>query len=166
MRSYGVELGGQLAFNGNIRGRMASPNLNGRVSIGTLIVNGNELGALSASVAMNDREIRIPDGSLAERDGGGVQFSLIKPRDGDNNTSVEATLDRFSARNLLALSPLSGNKQLTSDTQSDISGKLTVTGIPNAMSGSADLRFGPGRFGGEPLEGASARATFTGANVN
>ena len=143
-----------------------SPNLNGSVSIGTFIVNGNELGALSASVAMNDTEIRIPDGSLAERDGGGVQFSLVKPRIGENNMSVEATLDRFSARNLLALSPLNSNKQLTSDTQSDLSGKISVTGIPDAMSGSADLRFGPGRLAGEPLQGMSARATFNGPNVN
>jgi translocation and assembly module TamB len=80
--------------------------------------------------------------------------------------SVEATLDRFSARNLLALSPLNSNKQLTSDTQSDLSGKISVTGIPDAMSGSADLRFGPGRFAGEPLDGATARATFNGPNVN
>src|SRR5690242_12440797 len=157
MRTYGIELGGQLAFNGNIRGQLTSPNLNGRVSVGTLIVNGNELGALSASVAMTDAEIRIPDGSLTERDGGGVQFSLIKPRTGENNTSVEATLDRFSARSLLALSPLNSNKQLTSDTQSDLSGKISVTGIPDAMSGSADLRFGPGRLAGEQLEGASAK---------
>lgn len=166
MRSYGIELGGQLAFNGTIRGRMTSPNLNGKVSIGSLIVNGNELGALSASVAMNDTEIRIPDGSLAERDGGGVQFSLVKPRVGENNMSVEATLDRFSARNLLALSPLNSNKQLTSDTQSDLSGKISVTGIPGAMSGSADLRFGPGRLAGEPLQGMTAKATFNGPNVN
>jgi translocation and assembly module TamB len=166
MRSYGIELGGQLAFNGNIRGNLQSPNLNGRVSMGTLIVNGNELGSLTATIAMNDAEIRIPDGNLAERDGGGVQFSLVKPRNGENNMSVDATLDRFSARNLLALSPLNSNKQLTSDTQSDLSGKISVTGIPDAMSGSADLRFGPGRLAGEPLDSASAKATFNGPNVN
>jgi translocation and assembly module TamB len=166
MRSYGVELGGQLAFNGNIRGNLQSPNVTGRVSMGTLIVNGNELGSLTASIAMSDAEIRIPDGNLVERDGGGVQFSLVKPRNGENNMSVEATLDRFSARNLLALSPLNSNKQLTSDTQSDLSGKISVTGIPDAMSGSADLRFGPGRLAGEPLQGMSARATFNGPNVN
>jgi len=166
MRSYGIELGGQLAFNGNIRGQLTSPDVTGKFSVGTLIVNGNELGALSASIAMSDAELRIPDGSLAERDGGGVQFSLVKPRTGENNMSIEATLDRFSARNLLALSPLSSNKQLTSDTQSDLSGKISVTGIPDAMSGSADLRFGPGRLAGEPLEGMSARATFNGPNVN
>ena len=166
MRSYGVGLAGQLAFNGNIRGSLSSPNLTGRFSVGTLAVNGIELGALAASIAMTDAEIRIPDGNLAERDGGGVQFSLVKPRNGENNMSVEATLDRFSARNLLALSPLSNNKQLASDTQSDISGQIKVQGIPDAMNGSADLRFGPGRLGGEPLESLVARATFNGADVN
>jgi translocation and assembly module TamB len=34
------------------------------------------------------------------------------------------------------------------------------------MSGSADLRFGPGRLGGEPLQGMTAKATFNGPNVN
>ena len=166
MHSYGVELAGQLAFNGNIRGRLSSPNLNGKVSVGTLIVNGTELGSLAASVEMDDSQIKVPDGSLQERDGGGVQFSLVKPRTGENNTSIDATLDRFSARNLLALSPFNNNKQLTSDTQSDISGKIQVKGIPDAMSGSADLRFGPGKLGGEPLESLVARATFNGPNVN
>ena len=165
MRSYGIGLAGQLAFNGNIRGSLSSPNVNGRFSVGTLIVNGNEFGALAASIAMNDAEIRIPDGRLAERDGGGVQFSLVKPRNGENNMSIEATLDRFSARNLLALSPLSNN-QLASDTQSDISGQISVRGIPDAMSGSAELRFGPGRLGGESLESLVARATFNGPNVS
>ena len=166
MRSYGIGLAGQLAFNGNIRGSLQSPNLTGTFSVGALSVNGNELGALAASIAMNDTEIRIPDGRLSERDGGGVQFSLIKPRTGENNMSVEATLDRFSARNLLALSPMSSNTQLTSDTQSDISGQIKVQGIPDAMNGSADLRFGPGRLGGEPLESLVARATFNGPIVN
>ena len=165
MRSYGVGLAGQLAFNGNIRGRLNSPNLTGNFSVGSLSINGNELGALSASIAMNDAEIRIPDGNLAERDGGGVKFSLVKPRTGENNASIDATLDRFSARNLMAIAPMS-NPQLTADTQSDISGRLQVTGIPDAMSGSADLRVGPGRLGGEPLEGMTARATFNGPNVN
>jgi translocation and assembly module TamB len=165
MRTYGIGLAGQLAFNGNIRGRLDSPNVDGRVSIGSLLIEGNELGSLSASIAMNDAEIRVPDGNLAERDGGGVRFSFVKPRNGDNNAEIEATLDRFNAQNLLALSSFIGNKQVIADTQSDLSGKISVKGIPDAMSGSADLRFGPGKLGGEPLEGATARATFNGADV-
>src|SRR5215216_1671546 len=166
INSYGIGLAGQLAFNGNIRGRLSSPDVNGKFSLGSLIVNGIEFGALSASITMNEAEIRIPDGSLAERDGGGVKFSLVAPRSGENNISLDATLDRFSARTLLALSPLKGNQQLTSDTQSDLSGQIKVNGIPDAMNGTADLRFGPGKLAGEPLEAMIARATFNGANVN
>ena len=166
LRSYGIGLAGQLAFNGNIRGQLDSPDVNGKFSLGSLIVNGIEVGALSASIAMNNAGTRITDGQLSERDGGGVRFSLIAPRDGDNNTSLEATLDRFNARTLLALSPLSSNQELTSDTQGDLSGKINISGIPNAMSGSADLTLGPGRLAGEPVEGMVARATFNGPNVN
>jgi translocation and assembly module TamB len=165
MEEYGIGLAGQLAFNGNIRGNLNSPNVNGRFSLGTLLVNGNELGSLSASIAMNESEIRIPDGSLVERDGGGIRFALVDPQGGENDISLEATLDRFSARSLLAVVPLPPSP-LTSDTQSDLSGQIKVNGIPKAMIGSADLRFGPGRLGGEPLEAMTARATFNGPNVN
>jgi translocation and assembly module TamB len=166
LREYRIGLAGQLAFNGNIRGSLVSPEVNGRVTLGSLLVNGTELGALSASIAMNEAEVRVADGQLSERDGGGVRFSLIAPRSGENNASLDATLDRFSARSVLALSPLSGNQRVTSDTEADISGKITITGIPNAMSGSANLTLGSGRLAGEPLEGGTARATFNGPNVN
>ena len=122
LRSYGIGLAGQLAFNGNIRGRLNSPDVNGKFSLGSLIVNGIEVGALSASVAMNEKEIRVTDGQLSERDGGGVRFSLTSLRDGENGTSLEATLDRFSAKTLLALAPSTGNQRLASDTEGDLVG--------------------------------------------
>jgi translocation and assembly module TamB len=166
MHNYGIGLAGQLAFNGNIRGRLSSPDLNGKLSLGSLIVNGIEFGALSASIAMNDAEVRVADGQLSERDGGGVRFSLVAPRNSENSTSLEATLDRFSARTLLALSPLGNNKQLAADTDGDLSGQIKISGIPNAMSGSANITMGPGRLAGEPSEAMVARATFSGPNVN
>jgi translocation and assembly module TamB len=166
MRSYGIGLGGQLAFNGNIRGRLSDPDVNGKFTLGSLIVNGIEFGALSASIAMNEAEVRVTDGQLSERDGGGVRFSLTAPREGENKTSLEAKLDRFSVRTLLALSPLSGNQRLTSDTEGDLSGDINITGIPNAMTGSANFTLGPGKLAGEPVEGMTARATFNGPNVN
>ena len=166
MRSYGIGLAGQLAFNGNIRGKLSTPDVNGRLSLGSLVVNGIEFGALSASIAMNDAEVRVSDGQLSERDGGGVRFSLVAPRNQENSTSLEATLDRFSAKTLLALSPLSNNKQLASDTEGDLSGEIKISGIPNAMSGSANLTLGAGKLAGEPLQSMVARATFNGPNVN
>jgi translocation and assembly module TamB len=173
MRTYGLELAGQLAFNGNLRGKLSSPDIDGRVSLSTLLVNGRDLGALSASLKMTAAEMQIADGRLTEKDGGGMQFTLNAPRTGKDNTTLDATLDRANGGNLLAALSLGGGASsgagvpasLAEDTQSDVSGSIHVSGIPNAMVGKAELNFGPGRLGGEPLESMVARATFAGSKV-
>ena len=162
---YGIDLGGQLTFNGNVRGRLENPDLNGRFSLSRLLVNGTELGALSATVAMDSAKLSVRDGRLTERDGGGIQFSLDAPRVGENNASLSATLDHVNAAALLAISPFSKNDQLN-NTQSEVSGTVQITGIPKAMSGRADLRFGPGKLAGEPLDSMVASATFNGSDVH
>jgi translocation and assembly module TamB len=167
MRTYGVGLAGPLAFNGTLKGSLSAPDIDGRVSLGSLVINGNDIGSLSASITMNPAEFRIVDGRLTERDGGGMQFTVLAPRTGNNNATVEATLDRVNAAALLALLPAgSAPTSLVSETQSDVSGQVKVSGIPDAMTGVADLRFGPGRLAGEPLQSLVVRATFSGSNVN
>ena len=167
MRTYGIELAGALAFHGTLTGSLNSPDIDGNVSLSTLQVNGNDMGSLSASIKMTATELQIADGRLTERDGGGMQFSLSAPRTGENNTTLSATLDRVNAGNLIDALPLSkATRAQLAGTQADASGQIKITGIPNAMSGSADLTFGPGRLGGEPLESLVARATFTGSKVS
>src|SRR6267143_6819244 len=96
-----------------------------------------------------------------------MQFTLDAPRSGENNITLEATLDRMNAGNLIAALPLSkSTRAQLADTQADASGQIKISGIPNAMAGSADLRFGPGRLGGEPPQCLGARATFAGATAN
>jgi len=166
LRSYGIDLGGQFAFNGTLRGSLESPDIDGKVSLASLIVNGNDLGTLSAALLMTPTELQIKDGRLAERDGGGMQFTVTAPRTGKDNVTVNATLDRVNAAALLAVLPLSRTtREQFRDTQADVSGRVEITGIPNAMSGNADLRFGPGRLAGEPLQSLVARATFNGSDV-
>jgi len=166
---YGIGLAGQLAFNGTVKGKLTAPDFNGRFMLGSLIVNGTDLGALSAAINMNAAELQIADGRLTEKDGGGLTFSLTAPRTGADNIALNATLDRVNAKSIFSVlgvvKPDSSEMRYLSDTQSDVSGQIKITGIPNAMNGVADLRFGPGRFAGEPLESLVARATFNGANV-
>jgi translocation and assembly module TamB len=167
VNQYGLELAGQMAFNGHIRGKLDSPDLDGRFSLGSLLMNGNDLGALTASVIATPSEVRIADGKLTEKDGGGIQFSLNAPRTGENNISVDATLDRANASVLLAVLPMNKDmKDRLGETRSDINGRVTITGLPGAMSGSADLRLGAGVIAGEPFESIVARATFNGSTVN
>jgi translocation and assembly module TamB len=167
LRTYGIGIAGQMAFNGTIRGKLGSPDINGKVSLGSLLLNGNEVGSLSAAIAMTAAELRVTDGRLTQADGGGVQFSLASPRSGQNNTTLDATLNRLNAETLITALPLSqAIRDRLADTRSQVSGQVRIAGIPNEMAGSADLRFSPGTLAGEPLEGLTARATFTGANVN
>ncbi len=175
MSRYGIGLAGQVAFNGKVKGKLTAPDFSGRVLLGSLIVNGTDLGALSAVINMNAAELQIADGRLTQKDGGGLTFSLTAPRTGADNIALNATLDRVNATSLLSVFEVvkPGSYEVRtrprasylSDTQSDVSGQINITGIPNAMNGVADLRFGPGRFAGEPLESLVARATFNGANV-
>jgi translocation and assembly module TamB len=166
MRTYGLDLAGPLAFNGTLRGKLSEPDIDGKISLGTLLVNGNDLGSLSASLKMTKTDLNIADGRLTEKDGGGMQFTLNAPRTGKDNTTLEATLDRVNAGNLIAALPLGkSTRAQLGDTQADASGHVKITGIPNAMVGSAELRFGPGRLAGEPLQGMVATATFAGSKV-
>ena len=111
MRTYGLELGGQLAFNGTLKGKLSTPDIDGKVSLSTLLVNGNDLGALSASLKMTGAELRIDNGQLTEKDGGGMQFALLAPRSGKDNITLDATLDRVNAGNLLAALQSSGHSK-------------------------------------------------------
>src|SRR5207249_1616159 len=114
---------GQLSVNANIRGKLDAPDFDGRVSLGSLVINGADTGTLTASLVANATEFRINDGRLTERDGGSLQFSINGPRNLEKNISVDATLDRTNAVLLMTALPLSKDvKERLSDTQSAVSG--------------------------------------------
>ncbi len=166
-RTYGVELGGKLNFNGTLTGALKDPLVSGHAELGSLIMNGRDLGSLAANVSSTAAETRVDNGRLMQANGGGAQFALLIPRTGENNTSIDATLDRMNAGNLIAALPLTREtREQIGDTEAEASGAVKITGIPNNMSGVADLRFGKGRLAGEPLQSLTAHATFVGSSVN
>jgi translocation and assembly module TamB len=163
---YAIDLGGKLVFNGTLTGALKDPIINGHAELGSLSMNGRDLGSLTANVSSSATETRVSDGRLAQANGGGAQFSLVMPRVGKDNISIDATLDRMNGGNLIAALPIKDWRNQLADTDSDVSGTLKVTGLPGQMAGLADLRFGPGRLGGEPLQNLTAHATFSGSTVN
>jgi translocation and assembly module TamB len=167
LTTYGVGLAGRLDFDGTIRGSLDAPLVSGRASLATLLVNERDLGSLTASIESTPNAISVPDGRLAQRDGGNAQFALNYPLDGSNNGSLEATLERIDIGSLLAALPTSKQSSFSSQlaTVGPTSGRVSVRGIPNALSGSADVRSGPGSISGEPFDEIVARATFSGTTV-
>jgi translocation and assembly module TamB len=168
LERYGIELGGRLAFNGTVRGKLDDPTIDGRASVERFKMQGHDLGSLATALNVTPDVINLTDGRLTEADGGGVQFTLNAPRTGTNNIDLNATLDRVNAATLLAVLPQGkqGIGLAPGDLQGDISGNINVRGLPDAMNGVADLRVGQGSFRGEPFESVLAHATFNGSVIN
>jgi len=168
LESFGVTVAGDLRIDGTLTGSLNAPDFNTRASIESLLVRGRDLGALSASIIATPAEVRIDDGRLAERDGGGARFTAVIPRSGENNITVNATLDDANTANLLAILPAgAGGPNIASLAGlGAMSGEINVTGIPDALGGSANLRAGPGSINGEAFDQIVARATFNGSNIN
>jgi translocation and assembly module TamB len=164
-----VELAGKVAFNGTVRGRLKEPSIEGRASLDSLIMNGRDLGSLAANISTTPDEVRITDGRLVERVGNGsVQFALNVPlKEGLSDASITATLDRVNAGNLTAaLSVISPQFAKFGQIDSELSGRININGIPDAMNGTAELNFAKGSIGGEPFQTIVAKATFNGSLVN
>jgi translocation and assembly module TamB len=165
-RTYAIDLAGKLAFNGTINGALKEPIFSGHAELGSLLINQRDLGSLTANISSTAAETRVTDGRLAQANGGGAQFALTIPRTGTDNISIDATVDRMNAGDLIVALPLNKpTREQIGDTQAEVSGTIKISGIPKAMSGAADLQFGKGRLAGEPLQNLTAHATFVGTSV-
>ena len=161
----GVQLAGNLNFDGTVRGGLNAPTIAGQVSLASLLINSRNLGSLSAAINATPSLLSVTDGRLTEADGGGIEFAASVPFETTTNgINVNATIDRYSANNLIALLPESTRAQI-GDLRSDISGRVDVSGLPGAARGTADVRLSPGVIAGQPFEEIAARATFNGSAV-
>jgi autotransporter translocation and assembly factor TamB len=171
-----ASLAGNLRFNGRVTGDLDAPAVNGRFELQSLNLRGRNLGALSADIASGATGTRIENGRLSEPDGGGVTFTANVPRAGENNVSFDATLEQVNAGNLLEALGVGGQQAATpTGTAATLvgnlsgmgpaSGRVSVTGYPGAMEGSADLRVAAGRIGSTPYDEIVARASFNGSNI-
>ncbi len=175
LNNFGIELAGKLDFDGTVTGALDNPLVSGRASLASFNLHGRNLGALRAEIQSTAAETRITNGQLVEPDGGGVSFTALIPRTGENNIAFDATLDRANAGNIVAALTGAGGKSnaktsgtLVADNLAGMgpaSGRISVTGLPGAMSGNADLKVAAGKIGNEAYEEIAARATFAGSRV-
>ncbi|TMP96448.1 MAG: hypothetical protein E6L09_15005, partial [Verrucomicrobia bacterium] len=164
---YKIELGGKLAFNGTVNGALSDPMITGRAELGSLVIDKHDLGSLAANISSTAAETRVTEGRLVQITGGAAQFALTIPRTSENNISIEATLNRISGELLVTLADTFKKGLLPEGTniQADLSGQIRVSGLPNNMSGVADLSSGAGRINDEPLQSLIAHATFAGSTI-
>ena len=157
-----IEIAGNLSFTGTLTGNLASnPAIEGRASLETLRVRGQELGSLASDVSVSPDGIALRNGLLQERDGGKLAFNVNIPTGGTNNTSIQATLDKVNIGNILAALPFELPETFR-NLRADTSGTVNLTGVPNQMQGDANITATGGTIDGQSFDNLEARATFAG----
>ncbi len=159
-------LGGELAFNGKVSGNLSNPLIEGRASIGSILANGQNAGSLAATLRIAPDEIRVTDGALRDPSGGTIAFSVTAPQPAADNIAVEATLNQVDGANLARLAPF----DLAFRTDAKLSGRVQVNGLPQNMSGQAEINSSAGLIQGaeftQTFDALALRATFTGTQIN
>ncbi len=161
LADYQVELGGNLAFTGTLKGNLTDPTVEGRVTLDALNMKGQDVGAVAALVRVSPLTTEIAEGTLKQKTGGSANFGLIIPRTGTDNISVNATLDKLNTGSLFAALPI--DEYLPSqirDLNAETSGKINLTGLPNAAAGDADLTATQGTLAGVSFDSFGARFTI------
>ncbi len=165
--NYKAQLAGNFNFNGTITGNLTNPNVEGRASLDSLILRGRNVGSLATNISVAPDLIELRDGKLQEPNGGGnLAFNVSIPNTGENNISVQATLNDVNTGNLLAALPIDLVPSQLQDFQAKTSGTINVSGIPKNLQGEANIRSSAGTINGERFDGFDAKATFAGNIVN
>ncbi len=158
---YQVQIAGNLNFTGILTGNVSDPTINGRAALDSIAVRGRTLGSLATNVAVSPDGIGLENGLLTEADGGTLAFNVNVPSVGEDNISIQATLDKINIGNILAALPIELPETLRS-LQADTSGTVNLTGLPGAMQGEANITATNATVEGQSFDNLDVRATFAG----
>jgi translocation and assembly module TamB len=157
LAEYNIQIAGNLTFNGSLRGKLTDPTIEGRASLETVSAGNEPLGSLSTDLFVSPAVTELRNGSLAETNGGSARFDLTIPRTGQNQTAVVATLDRVNAGRLLGALSIEGLPDFVKRINAETSGRVELSGIPNALQGFAELSAPNGTIAGETFSDFNAR---------
>ena len=161
-----VALAGNLRFDGKVTGNVTDPVIDGNASLDSISMRGRELGSLTAAILASPDGMNIKNGKLTERDGGNATFEVNIPNTGTDTTSVNATLTKIDAANLIAALPIADYlPQGVRDFTAQTSGTVNITGLPNKASGGIDLSSAAGTVSGQAFDAFKAKATFQGTLI-
>ncbi|NNF00745.1 MAG: hypothetical protein HKN25_17140 [Pyrinomonadaceae bacterium] len=164
--TYEAQLAGNFNFNGNVRGNVSNPTVDGRADLDSIILRGKDLGSLASNVFVSPGGIELNEGILKGRSGGNIVFDANIPNSGTNNIAVNAKLTNINTGSLLAALPINSIPDSMKDLQAQTSGTLNLTGLPNDMQGEANLVAKNGSVQGQSFDNLESKILFRGTNIN
>ncbi len=142
---YGVNLTGRGEFTGRIQGRLAAPNVTGRLMLENIRTNEEVLGSFEGNIAYSPAAVSVEDASLVRPDGSRADFSLNAPLTGDNNISLQANVQSFSLPAIVRAASPSFADLIGGGT---VDGTIDLRGLPGprTIEGTANLRLTSAEF--------------------
>ncbi len=163
--SLQVQVGGNLNFDGTVRGNLSNPTVDGRATLDSIALRGNELGSVVTDIFVSPAGIDVRNGKLTDRVGGGAEFTASIPTGGTNNVSVKAMLTNINAGNLLAALPITLPEQIR-DLNGRTTGSVDISGLPNDARGEVNLAAASGIVAGQSFDGLKVKAVFSGTAIS
>lgn len=161
-----IEFAGNFVFNGTVTGNLINPVVNGRANLESIRANDRTLGQLATDLAINGSDITLKNGSLTQADGGNIKFDLNVPNGNTSNIAVNATLSGIDIGNLLAALPVQDLLPAAlKNVSAKASGSINLTGVPQNITGTAEISSDGGLIAGESFDSLASKVTFQNSNI-
>jgi len=157
-QEHEVQLTDKLSFRGRVTGSVDDPRVEGRLNLDAINLHDELLGSLAGELAYHESTLRLDQARLTQPEGGRAEFALQHALDHEGGTAVRGRLEKFglgSVVRIFVAYPLAG----------EVTGELDLTGLPEAMHGTAVLRVANAKYGERAFEEASGHLVLNGTRA-
>jgi translocation and assembly module TamB len=142
---YEISLAGAGEFTGRVEGRLANPNLTGRLSLSSIQSHNEEVGSFEGDVGYSPSAVRVSNAALVRPDGSRADFDVNAPLVGKDNIAIKANVQNFDLATIArAVSPGLGDFV----GRGAVNGTIDLRGLPGprTIEGTANLSLSAGEF--------------------
>jgi translocation and assembly module TamB len=156
-----IQLTNKMSFIGRVTGSLEKPQVSGRVKFDAVNWHDEPLGEIAANINYAGDALKIDDGLLTQPDRGQAQFAVDVPFNVKNGIAVRTNL-----KGLSLASALKAALSLPVEIEGLANGQAEITGLPEAMRGTAEIKIANGRYGTKAIESFTSKLTLDGSKID
>lgn len=156
-----IQLTNKLSFLGRVTGSLEKPQISGRFNLEAVNWHDEPLGAIAGNLTYADDAIKIDEGLLTQPDNGQAGFAVDVPFNVKNGIAVRANLKRLSLA-----SALRAALSLPVEIEGFATGQAEITGLPEAMRGTAEIKIANGKYGTKAIDAFTSKLTLDGSRID
>ncbi len=156
-----IQLTNKISFNGRVTGSLEKPQVSGRFNLEAVNWHDEPLGAIAGNLTYAGDAIKIDEGLLTQPDNGQAEFAVDVPFNVKNGIAVRTNLKRLSLA-----SALRAALSLPVEIEGFATGQAEITGLPEAMRGTAEIKIANGKYGTKAIEEFTSKLTLDGSRID